>query len=52
MKTVFDTNSLRILIAIGLAKTNNSLRVIDFGGSGDYHQTIASKAFVDKDDLK
>jgi len=50
--TVFDLGTLRTLIALGLSKTSNSLNVIDFGGGGGYHYTIASNAFGDKDSLK
>lgn len=41
---VFDLETLRTLIAIGLAKSQDVLRVIDFGGGGGYHHTIARKA--------
>jgi putative methyltransferase (TIGR04325 family) len=51
--TVFDLGTLRTLIALGgISKTNNSINVIDFGGGGGYHHTIASNAFDDKNSLK
>jgi len=50
--TVFDLDTHRTLIALGLSKTNNSLNVIDFGGGGGYHYTVASNAFGYKDSLK
>ncbi len=40
----FDLGTLRTLIRVGIAKTNNSLRVIDFGGGGGYHCTVAKAA--------
>lgn len=46
-EAIFDLNILRGLIGLGLAKTSNSLKVIDFGGGGGSHFTIASKAFGD-----
>ncbi len=50
--TVFDIGTLRTLIALGLSKTKSSLNVIDFGGGGGYHYTIASNALGDKCSLK
>lgn len=41
---VFDLGALRTLIAIGLSKNNEAINVIDFGGGGGYHHTIASVA--------
>ncbi len=44
-ETIFDLGTLRTLIGLGLSKTSDSLSVIDFGGGGGYHYTIASNAF-------
>jgi putative methyltransferase (TIGR04325 family) len=52
MDTIFDLGTLRILIAVGLSKSDNSLNVLDFGGGGGYHYTIASIAFKDIPCLK
>jgi len=41
---VFDLGTLRTLIALGLSKESTSLNVIDFGGGGGYHYTIAQQA--------
>lgn len=49
---VFDLPALRTLIALGLSKTSHSLNVIDFGGGGGYHYTIASNALSDQDSLR
>jgi putative methyltransferase (TIGR04325 family) len=49
--TVFDLATLRTLIALGLSKHNDVLRVVDFGGGGGYHFTVASKAFGDETKL-
>lgn len=49
---VFDLGALRTLIALGLSKTGKSLNVIDFGGGGGYHYTIASNALGDECELK
>lgn len=49
---VFDLPALRTLIALGLSKTSHSLNVIDFGGGGGYHYTIASNALGDQDSLR
>jgi putative methyltransferase (TIGR04325 family) len=49
---VFDLPALRTLIAIGLSKTRSSLNVIDFGGGGGYHYTIASNALGGQDSLR
>lgn len=42
---VFDLSSLRTLIALGTIQSGNTLNVIDFGGGGGYHYTIAKTAF-------
>jgi putative methyltransferase (TIGR04325 family) len=52
MDTIFDLGTLRILIAVGLSKTNSSLNVLDFGGGGGYHYTIASMAVEETTCLK
>ena len=43
---VFDIGTLRTLIGLGLANKSNNLKfnVLDFGGGGGYHYTIASAA--------
>lgn len=41
---VFDLGSLRTLIGVALAGSKDTLRVIDFGGGGGYHYTIARSA--------
>lgn len=46
---VFDLTTLRTLIPLAsINNTNNSLSVIDFGGGGGYHYTIAKKALGNK----
>lgn len=41
---VFDLASLRTLIALGAIHSGNKLNVLDFGGGGGYHYTIAKTA--------
>ncbi|MDA1046763.1 MAG: methyltransferase, TIGR04325 family [Verrucomicrobia bacterium] len=41
---VFDLGSLRTLIGVALAGAKDTLKVIDFGGGGGYHYTIARAA--------
>jgi putative methyltransferase (TIGR04325 family) len=41
---VFDLPSLRTLIALGAIQSGSSLNVLDFGGGGGYHYTIAKTA--------
>jgi putative methyltransferase (TIGR04325 family) len=41
---VFDLPSLRILIALGAIQSGSNLNVLDFGGGGGYHYTIAKTA--------
>jgi len=50
--TIFDLGTLRTLTALGLSKTSSSLNVMDFGGGGGYHHTVASNAFREIDSLK
>lgn len=42
---IFDFSSLRTLIGLGLSNTSGRLNVIDFGGGGGYHYTLANVAF-------
>lgn len=51
-EAIFDLGTLRTLIGLGLSKTSDSLNVIDFGGGGGYHYTIASNAFGNSTQLK
>jgi putative methyltransferase (TIGR04325 family) len=41
----FDLGSLRTLVALGLTDTHGRLKVLDFGGGGGYHYSLA-KAFL------
>ena len=41
---VFDLATLRTLIGVGLANTGSTLRVLDFGGGGGYHYSLARAA--------
>ena len=43
-KTVFDLAAMRTLIALGLSRTSNELKVIDFGGGAGYHYEMARAA--------
>lgn len=43
-RPVFDLAALRTLIAFGLSKTAEELKVIDFGGGAGYHYEIARAA--------
>lgn len=38
---VFDLAAVRTLIGVGLANTGSTLRVLDFGGGGGYHYSLA-----------
>ena len=49
---IFDLGTLRTLIPLGLSKTTDALNVLDFGGGGGYHFTIASKALGKDTKLK
>ncbi len=49
---VFDFSSMRVISALGLSKSDGSLKVIDFGGASGHHFDIAEKAYEDKLDLK
>ena len=48
----FDLGSLRTLIGLGIANTKDSLHVLDFGGGGGYHYTIARVALGNGKSLK
>ena len=41
---VFDLPSLRTLIALGAIQSSSNLNVLDFGGGGGYHYSIAKTA--------
>jgi putative methyltransferase (TIGR04325 family) len=41
---IFDLASLRTLIALGAIQSGRNLNVLDFGGGGGYHYTIAKSA--------
>ena len=47
-----DLPALRTLIGVGLADSGDDLRVMDFGGGGGYHYTIARKAFGNSKTIK
>jgi putative methyltransferase (TIGR04325 family) len=47
-KLLFDLGTLRTLIALSLSNKNGIMNVIDFGGGGGYHYTIASKVLGDE----
>lgn len=47
-----DLRALTTLIALGLSKAGSSLNVIDFGGGGGYHYTIAQSVYRETCDLK
>ena len=51
-KPTFDLNAIRTLVGIGLAKSHGMMRVIDFGGGGGYHYTIAQAALGNDVDLR
>lgn len=44
---LLNSDAVRILMAIGLARNNNKINVIDFGGGGGNHFTIANIGFSD-----
>ena len=44
-KVLFDLDTLRTIIALGISNNNGVMNVIDFGGGGGYHYTVASKIF-------
>jgi putative methyltransferase (TIGR04325 family) len=48
----FNGDANRTLLAISFALNLNSLRVIDFGGGGGYHYTLAKHVLSDKCDIK
>lgn len=41
---VFDLTAMRTFIALGLSRTSDELKVIDFGGGAGYHYEIARAA--------
>lgn len=43
-QSVLDHGTLRTLISLGLSNVHGRLNVIDFGGGGGYHYTVATKA--------
>lgn len=44
----YDTNSLSVIAAVGLARRESQiLNVLDFGGGGGHHQAIVKQAFPD-----
>jgi hypothetical protein len=48
-ETTFDLATLRILIAFaGMSNPKDSISVIDFGGGGGYHYSIAEKFSIKK----
>jgi putative methyltransferase (TIGR04325 family) len=51
-EVIFDYGAFRTLIGVSLATMGDSLRVVDFGGGGGYHYTLASKAFENKINFK
>lgn len=44
---LLNSDSIRILMAVGLARDDNRINVIDFGGGGGNHLTIANIGFAD-----
>lgn len=48
---IFDLASLRTLIALSASRTNNKLKVIDFGGGGGYHYTLSNIILGPKNDI-
>lgn len=44
---LLSSDAARILMAIGLARNNNKITVVDFGGGGGNHFTIANIGFPD-----
>ncbi len=44
---LLNSDSIRILMAIGLARNENKINVIDFGGGGGNHLTIANIGFAE-----
>jgi putative methyltransferase (TIGR04325 family) len=49
---IFDLGALRTLIAVGLADTQGTLRVLDFGGGGGYHYALAKAVFRNSRSVK
>lgn len=44
---LLNPDATRVLMAVGLARNNNKINVIDFGGGGGNHFTIANIGFSD-----
>jgi putative methyltransferase (TIGR04325 family) len=44
---LLSSDAVRILMAIGLARNDNKINVVDFGGGGGNHLTIAKIGFSD-----
>lgn len=44
----FDLGAIRTIIPLGLCKDGSRLNVLDFGGGGGYHYTIAKKILGDE----
>lgn len=44
---LLSSDAVRILMAIGLARNNNKINVVDFGGGGGNHFTVANIGFSD-----
>jgi putative methyltransferase (TIGR04325 family) len=49
---VFDLSALRTAIALGLTNGESTLRVLDFGGGGGYHYTLAKAVLGNSRSLK
>jgi putative methyltransferase (TIGR04325 family) len=49
---ILDLSALRTLIGVGLANTQEKLNVLDFGGGGGYHYTLAKIALGKSRSLK
>ncbi len=47
-----NTDTIRVLMAVGLAINENKIKVIDFGGGGGNHFTVTSMGFSDLDSIE